>query len=597
MQERDIRDLIEQVRSGGLPRRAFIHRMLAVGLTAPMASLLLTDAGVAQAQPALPPYKPTRRGGGGTLKILSWQPPVSLNPNLATSKTNFEAARIFYEPLAGWDAEGNLVPILSAEIPSLQNGGVAADRRSVTWTLKRGVTWHDGQPFTADDVVFNWEYCRHPETGASNVATYRDIRIEKVDAHRVRVLFPRPVPFWAEPLVGMLGMIIPKHVFAPYVGAKSRESPNNTRPVGTGPYRLVEFRPGDLIRAEANPNYHMPNRPHFDALEVKGGGEAATAARAVLQTGEYDYAGILQVEDDILRRLEDGGKGRVVLTAGATIEHILLNASDPWTEVDGERANAKSRHPAFQHKEVRDAMDLLVDRNAIQQVVFGRAAIATANFLNNPPQFRSPNMKSEFNIAKANQILDAAGWHRGADGIRAKGGIKLRFVFQAVVSAPRQKTQAIVKDACSKAGIELELKAVTAAAMFGGDPANPDNYSKFWSDMLLYAFPGTSPDPQFFMEQFCSWEVAQKANRWGSRNISRWRNEEYDRTHMAAQAEMDPARRAALFVRMNDIVCGEHHVIPLAWPLSVSGVSNRLVAPLSAWDLNFWALPHWYREA
>jgi len=124
MQEEDIRTLIEQVREGKLPRRGFIARMVGVGLTAPMASMLLMHHGIAQAQSALP-YKPTRRGGGGTLKLLWWQGPVHLNPHWATGTKEQEGSRVFYEPLAGWDAEGNLVPVLASEIPTRDNGGLA----------------------------------------------------------------------------------------------------------------------------------------------------------------------------------------------------------------------------------------------------------------------------------------------------------------------------------------------------------------------------------------------------------------------------------------------------------------------------------------
>ena len=106
-------------------------------------------------------------------------------------------------------------------------------------------------------------------------------------------------------------MLIPKHLFADYSGAKSRDAPTNLKPVGTGPYKFVDFKPGDMVRGEINSSYHMPNRPYFDSIEIKGGGDAISAARAVLQTGEYDFAWNLQVEDEILQRLEKGGKGKV----------------------------------------------------------------------------------------------------------------------------------------------------------------------------------------------------------------------------------------------------------------------------------------------
>jgi peptide/nickel transport system substrate-binding protein len=596
MNELQLRGLIDEVKSGKLPRRGFIQQMVGLGLSAPMASMLLMHAGVAQAQTALP-YKPTKRGGGGTLKLLWWQGPVHLNPQWATGTKEQEGSRIFYEPLGAWDPDGNLVPVLASELPTRDNGGLSADGRQVTWKLKRGVTWHDGQPFTADDVVFNWEFCKDPATSAWNIATYKDIKVEKLDSHSVRVTFPKPTPFWAEPFVGTLGMIIPKHLFAPYIGAKSREAPQNQAPVGTGPYKFVDFKPGDMLRGEAYANYHLPNRPQFDAIEMKGGGDAVSAARAVLQTGEYDYAWNLQVEDEILKRLEASGKGKVSIVAGGNIEFILLNHADPWNEIEGERGSAKSKHPAFQDRAVRDAMALLVDRKGVQEFIYGRTGVATANFLNNPPRYNSKNLKFDFNVDKANQILEGAGWKKGADGVRAKGNVKLKFVYQTSVNQPRQKTQAIVKDACTKAGIELELKSVTAAVFFGGDFANPDTYQKFWTDMQMYTTTMTQPDPQFFMEQYCSWEFAQKANKWASRNISRWRSDEYDKAHTAAQSELDPVKRAALFITMNDLVCSDNYIIPVVFRPRVSAAVTRLTAPLSGWDNDLWALPHWFKDA
>ena len=592
MDHRAIQELVERVRTGRMPRRDFI-------LTAPMASMMLMNSGVANAQAPSPwpEYKPTRRGGGGTLRLLWWQGPVHLQPHFATGVKEQEGARIFYEPLASWDAEGNLVPALAAEVPTRANGGLSADLKTVTWKLKQGVKWHDGRPFTADDVVFTAEFAKDPATATFTIGIYRDTRFEKVDTHTVRVMFSESRPFWAGPFCGAAGMIIPKHVFQQYMGAKSREAPANVRPVGTGPYRFVEFRPGDMLRGEANPDYHMPDRPHFDAIEMKGGGDAVSAARAVLQTGEYDYAWNLQVEDEILKRLEQGGKGRVIITPGSTVEFISLNTTDPWTEVDGERSSIKTRHPAFSDPAVRDAMALLVDRKGVQDFIYGRTGFATANFLNNPQRFRSPHMKYEFNIGKANQVLDAAGWKRGADGIRAKGNVRLKFVFQTTVNQPRLKTQAVVKDACAKAGIDLELKSVTAAVFFGGDTANPDTAQKFWADMQMYAFQMESPDPEQFMRQFLSSEISQKSNKWEGRNAGRWRNDEYDRTFEAAKKELDPAKRASMFIRMNDLICNDRYVIPIVSRPTVQAAGNRLVVHNSGWDNDLWALPHWYTAA
>lgn len=219
MDDKAIRSLISDVERGRLSRRDFVAWMGSVGVTAPMATQLLALGGVAHAQ-TQSAYKPTRRGGGGALKLLWWQGATLLNPHFAVGTKDQEGSRIFYEPLAGWDPDGNLVPMLAAEVPTLQNGGLTADGTVVVWKLKRDVQWHDGRPFTADDVVFNWEYARDPGTAAVTIGTYKDTTVEKLDSHTVRVRFAKPTPYWADAFVGTRGMLIPKHLFEAYKGAK-----------------------------------------------------------------------------------------------------------------------------------------------------------------------------------------------------------------------------------------------------------------------------------------------------------------------------------------------------------------------------------------
>ncbi len=598
MDEHTLPEMFDRVRAGAISRRQFTRMMVGAGLTAPMVAQVLASAGLAQAQPKTT-FTRTRRGGGGLLKVLWWQAPTLLNPHFANGTKDQDGSRVFYEPLASFDPEGNLVPNLALEIPSLENGGVSKDGLSVTWKLKKGVQWHDGKPFTADDLVFNWEFAVDPATAAWTIGFYRDIaRIDKMDSHTVKIVFKNPTPFWPIAFCGPGGQIIPKHLFEPFRGAKSREAPTNLKPVGTGPYRFVEFKPGDVIRAELNPQYHVPNWPFFDQFELKGGGDAVSAARAVIQTGEYDFAWNVQVEDDILRRMEQGGRGKVDIAVAGNIEHIQCNQTDPWKEVDGERSSVKAPHPFLTDPAVRSALNVLVDRAAIQEQIYGRQGQATANFLNAPARFHSKSTRWEFNTEKASQVLDAAGWKRGTDGIRARDGRRLKMVYQTSINAPRQKTQAIVKQAAAKAGIEIELKSVVASAFFSSDPANPDTYPHFYTDVQMYNTTMNNPDPQRFMEQFCSWEVTSKENKWAGRNITRWRNEQYDRLWKAAETEMDPVKRAAHYIRMNDLLIQNVVVIPVLWRNVVAAVSARLRGTdISGWDSNLYNHAYWYREA
>src|SRR5262249_48284414 len=219
---------------------------------------------------------------------------------------------------------------------------------------------------------------------------------------------------------------------------------NNLKPVGTGPYRFVEFKPGDLLKGEINPNYHVPGRPFFDAVEVKGGGDAASAARAVLQTGEYDYASEAGgVEDDVLQRLEGGGRrprgrdggggGPGAAGRGARSPPVPPTRRARRPGGAGERRGERPGPPSPPPPAVKGALAVLVDRTAIQEQILGRLGQATGNWLNNPERFRSRTIRWEFNIDKANQLLDNGGWKRGADGVRARDGKRLKMLFATAI--------------------------------------------------------------------------------------------------------------------------------------------------------------------
>ena len=444
--------------------------------------------------------------------------------------------------------------------------------------------------------MFTWEYAADPATASVNIGSYKDIKVEKVDSHTVRLSFKKPTPFWADAFCGVRGMIIPKHLFEAFKGAKSREAPTNLKPVGTGPYRFVDFKPGDMVRGELNPNYHMPNRPYFDTIEMKGGGDAVSAARAVIQTGEFDYAWNMQVEDEILKRMEQGGKGKADITPGGNIEHIQLQQHRS-VEGSGRRAVERqdqapvpdrSRRPPGAEPagrpRRRPGADLRPHRHRHRELP-ERARRAST------PRTRSGSSTS----TRPNQVLEAAGWKKGADGIRAKDGVKLKMVYQTSINAPRQKTQAIVKQAAAKAGIEMELKSVTASVYFSSDVANPDTYTHFYTDIQMYTTTMTQPDPELFMhavhivggrlqgQQVAGPEHHALAERGVRQALPRGRERDGPREAGGAvhpderprhpERRRDPRRRSGP---------------------AVAAVSNRLRVERSGWDSDFWALQNWH---
>jgi peptide/nickel transport system substrate-binding protein len=294
--------------------------------------------------------------------------------------------------------------------------------------------------------------------------------------------------------------------------------------------------------------------------------------------------------------METGGRGKVSAVPSGDIEFIILNTTDPWTEVDGERSSIKTKHPTLSDPKVREAINLLIDRDSIQKFIYGRGGTATASWVNEPKQFKSTKLKYEFNIDKANKILDEAGYKRGSDGIREKDGKKLKYVYQTSINAPRQKTQAIIKQACQKAGIDLELKSVTASVFFSSDVANPDTYTKLYCDMEMYTTTQPQPDPERFLNQLTSWEIASKENKWLGRNVSRYSDPEADKAYRAAQKELDPAKRAALLIKVNEIFCEAHVLLPLLSRNRMAASATNLMHDHSGWDVDTWNVAAWYRS-
>lgn len=532
------------------------------------------------------PTAPAQAGGGGLLRLLWWQAPTILNPHLATGTKDFDASRIVYEPLADFDQDGNGIPALAVEMPSLDNGGVSEDGTKVTWKLREGVVWHDGEPFTADDVVFTWEYASNEATGAVTQGVFASVEsVVAIDDTTIEITFTQPNPAWFDVFTGPNGMILPRHIFGDFIGEKSRDAEANLMPVGTGPFKVVEFRAGDVVLYERNENYWDPGKPYFDQVEMKGGGDSVSAARAVLQTGEGDWAWNVQVEPQILNEMASGGAGIVVSSPGTSAERIMINFADPNTEVDGARSEPSTQHPLFRHKEIRNALALSIQRDVIAEQLYGAGGVPTSNNLNAPGRFVSPNTSWKFDLEEAKALLDSVGFTGG------------NLLYQTSTNAVRQKTQEIVKAALEEIGFSVELKSVDAAVFFSSDAGNPDNYPHFYADIQMYTNGPSSPYPITWAERYRSDDIAQKSNNWSGTNITRYNNPEFDKLHDQARVEMDPAKQEELFIAMNDLSVNDFVEIPMVFRANVAAAASSLKGYTpTPWASDIYDIKNWTRE-
>ena len=271
-----------------------------------------------------------RCGGEETLTILYWQAPSTPNPYLSGGFKDRDAGAITLQPLAYFDPNGTLVPALAEDIPTLQNGGISQDLTSITWNLKDDLKWSDGSDLTAHDVVFTWRYCTDEATGCTAISFFADITsVEALDDSTVKITFHTPTPYPYVPFVSSGVPVISQAQFADCVGAAAAGcDEENFAPLGPGPYRIVEFTPDELAVYERNPHYYG-DKPYFDRVILKGGGEALAAAKSVLESGEADYAWNLQIDPETLAELEAAGKGKVISAFSSLVERIVLNQTNP----------------------------------------------------------------------------------------------------------------------------------------------------------------------------------------------------------------------------------------------------------------------------
>ena len=550
---------------------------------------------------AIAPAAFAERGADGHVNVIYWQAPSILNPYLSGGTKDLESASMVIEPLGRYDPEGALVPFLAAEIPTLENGGVSADLTSITWKLKPDLLWSDGTAVTANDVKFTADYCMHPEGGCAQLAKFEGVSaVEVIDDLTVKVTFSEPKPNPYGPFMGGQSPIIQAAQFAECLGAKAPECTEaNFNPIGTGPFRVTEFRPNDVISLEANPNYRDPAKPAFATMTFKGGGDATAAGRAVLETGEFDYAWNLQLAPEVIQQMASAGKGQTIAAFGSLVERIMVNMTDPSPSLpEGERATTKHPHPFLSDPAVRKALSISIDRELLVEIGYGQAGRPTCNLVPAPAIYASDNTDClTHDIAGANALLDEAGWVRGADGIRAKDGVRLSLLFQTSTNAVRQDFQALIKQWWEEIGVETELRNVSASVFFGGDPGSPDTFQKFYADVQMYAnnFDGTDPEA-YLAAQTCD-KAPRPETQWQGENITRF----CDPAHDALVAELgrtgELEKRGEIARKLNDMVTKESNVIiPLVDRGRVSAHSNTLGGVvLNTWDSELWNVADWYR--
>ncbi|MGC4190280.1 MAG: peptide ABC transporter substrate-binding protein [Thermomicrobiales bacterium] len=584
-----LQSLYDAFKAGAISRRRFVEATIGLGVSATTAAFLAQgvaaqDATAVTSPGASPaasgsgmgattaPSSGTdgqTRGGGGELKLLQWQAPTQMGIHTASGDKDILAGQLILEPLMHYSADSLLIPTLLTEVPSQANGGINADSSVVTFKLLSGVTWSDGEPFTSADVQYTWQWIMDTANASTSSGVWNAIKsIDTPDDTTAVVTFNSPTPVWFVPFTGSsVGSIYPKHV----LDGKGQEASDAFRlsPIGTGPYKVESFSPNDSATYVPNDNYREPNKPWFSKINLKGGGDAVSAARAVLQTGEYDFAWFTQLEPELLGSLQsDSSPGKFVVYPGVYAERLHLNFSDPDTEVDGQRSHVGTPNPRLSDPAVREAIATAIDRDLIAKQLFfaDQGEAASNSLISGIPALKSPTTATawEFNQDKAKQILDGAGW---SGDKRSKDGVELKISYATTVNQVRQKMQAIVKKNLEDVGIGVELMQIDGGIYFDSSAGNDQNSLHMYYDMNMHQRGAGSPLPITLMEDWYAGpnneNVAQKENSWAKGNVYRYVNPDYDKVFEQAKVEVDAEKLRQQLIQLNDILITDHAVIPL----------------------------------
>ena len=618
--------LVDQLDRGEISRREFLARGASLGVGLTMLSWFVrhvqtTSAYAPHPQDATatpgataPPAAGTEgktRGQDGELKVLLWQAVTQLSSHVSSGTKDFIAADIVTEPLMRYLPDGTIIPNLVTEVPTIDNGSLSDDFTSVTFKLTPDVVWSDGTPFTADDVVFTWQWVTDPANNSVHLEIWSVISdVAATDPTTVTVTFDSPNLTWYVPFTnGTVGAIYPKH----YIEANSGDI-MNTAPIGTGPFVVDSFAPNDQVIYSANPMYRDPTKPYFATVNLKGGGEAATAAQSVLETGDWDHAWNIQVEPEVIANYEEGGQGVFTIVRGTSVERLNFNFSDPdATGPDGQKSWYENPHPILSDVAVRQAIAMAVDRETITKKFYDPTAEGERvglNILTGIPSVESPNTSWTLDPDGASKVLDDAGWALNGD-VREKDGKRLELTYVTTINSVRQKTQQVVKQNLEAIGFKINLVQTDSAIFFDGAAGNEQNLNHMYHDFNMYTNNPANPTPVDYLVGWYSGtdgsNIAQKANGWNGQDSQRWVNADYDTLYekLVSGTITDLAEIQDTMIQLNDLIVNNYVLVPLVNRAADKYcMHNSLIhedgednAAISAFELNLWNVANWNRSA
>ncbi len=447
-----------------------------------------------------------------------YQEPENLNTYIGVQTVITYVHRPFAEYLIDVNDRGEYVPVLAAEVPSVENGGVSKDGLTITYKLKKGVKWSDGQPFTSADVKFTWEALVNPKNLVKSRSGYELIEsVETPDDYTAVVKYRE----YYAPYLTRFAPVLPKHILGKL--ENMNDAPYNRMPVGTGPFKVTEWVSGDHITMVKNPDYREADKVKIDKLFFKII-PSREVGIAQIQAGDID--GVWDLIEAQIPMMERNPEVSLCLSSALVSERLIMNHSTPVAPNNG---NPDYPHPILADVKVRQAIQYAIDKQTIiDKLLYGKAQPGTTEI---PDGWaHNPNVKStEYNPKRAMQLLDQAGWKPGSDGIRKKGGTRLRLKITTTTGNKlREMVEQVLVAQMKAVGIEFYIENVPSSVLFGSWSNDADR-KKGRYDILMYTTgPGIDPHQQY-EGYFHSKNIPTVANGGSGYNYTRHRDSELDK--------------------------------------------------------------------
>lgn len=543
--------------------------------------------------------EPTPVPTGGEVIYAMYQEPQILNPHIATQTASGEVSSAVVEGLVQFSADGEYIPELIKELPTEENGGVVLEegKLTVTYNLLEGVLWSDGNPFTCDDVAFTWEAVVHPDSGAVSTSGYDQITsVECPDDVTVVVTYE---PFYA-PYLGLFTEVMPRH--ATGAPEEMQKWPYNWHVLGTGPFKITEWVPGDHITLVKNENYRdYPEKPYLDKLIFRIT-PSREAGMAMIQTGEIDF--LWDLIEAVVPDLE-GKPGVVVnIAAGLGTERLVLNLADPALDATDDPLN--NPHPLLGDVRVRKAIQAAINKDEINEVLlFGAATVGTKEYNIGWPSIGCEIPPSVFDPDAAGALLDEAGFtDDDGDGVRechgclyASEGDPLRLKIQTTTGNKlREEAEQLLIEYVGDVGIEMYIENVPSSVLFASWAS--DAFRKHGQyDVLMYTTSGGIDPHNQLNGYFGADKMPTEANSGTGFNYSRWVNMEADALVKAAGDTADIAERQELYCEFMKYIAEDLPHIYLYDRGDIHATLEGLAGYVpNTWSNQTWAVAEWRWE-